>query len=168
MSRRNRSLLIIMLLVTCVGCNQVTKDFAQHHLAAGTPISWFHDTIRLQYTENIGAFLSAGAGLPEEARTLLFQGAVGTFLAGLLLFIITMPSASGVWLVGWCLVLSGGVGNLLDRVLHNGQVIDFMNVGIGNLRTGIFNVADVCITTGVVLVLMEAYRQRSRLQRARS
>lgn len=50
--------------------------------------------------------------------------------------------------VAWSLVLAGGLGNLLDRLIYDGRVIDFMNLGIGSLRTGIFNVADVCITIG--------------------
>ena len=47
-------------------------------------------------------------------------------------------------------MFGGGVGNLIDRVLFENGVIDFLNVGIGNLRTGIFNVADMAIMTGVV------------------
>jgi signal peptidase II len=53
------------------------------------------------------------------------------------------------------------VGNLLDRVLHHGRVIDFMNLGIGNLGTGIFKVADVFITAGIVLVLSLSFRQQN-------
>lgn len=52
-------------------------------------------------------------------------------------------------------MLSGGLGNLLDRIMNDGRVIDFMNLGIGPLRTGIFNVADVCITIGVVLLIFQ-------------
>ena len=47
--------------------------------------------------------------------------------------------------VAWALVVAGGVGNLIDRIAA-GYVIDFMNLGIGSLRTGIFNVADVAIS----------------------
>jgi len=59
-------------------------------------------------------------------------------------------------------VPSGGLGNLLDRIMNDGRVIDFMNLGIGTLRTAIFNVADVCITTGVVLLLVELLRERTQ------
>jgi signal peptidase II len=49
------------------------------------------------------------------------------------------------------LVLGGGVSNLIDRFFRqNGQVIDFMNMGIGSLRTGVFNVADVFIMFGII------------------
>ncbi|MBH0192527.1 MAG: signal peptidase II, partial [Nitrospira sp.] len=51
--------------------------------------------------------------------------------------------------------LSGGVANLLDRMFYDGRVVDFMNLGIGGFRTGIFNVADVCITAGVLLLIAQ-------------
>lgn len=60
------------------------------------------------------------------------------------------------------LVLSGGLGNLVDRIINDGRVIDFMNIGIGSLRTGIFNVADVCITVGVVVLIFQALRRPCR------
>lgn len=155
MSGWTRGFVIIVLLVTCVGCDRITKDLAQQHLAAQPPLSWFQNTVRLEYAENAGAFLSAGAGLSSDARTILFQAVPSVFLLGLLLFIWRSREGSAVWVTGWSLVLSSGIGNLWDRVIHDGRVIDFMNVGIGSLRTGIFNVADLCITTGVVLLVAQ-------------
>ncbi len=64
--------------------------------------------------------------------------------------------------VAWSLVLSGGLGNLVDRIINDGRVIDFMNIGIGSLRTGIFNVADVCITVGVVVLVFQALQRPRR------
>lgn len=145
----------MVLLVTCVGCDRVTKDLAQQHLAMQPSLSWFHNMVRLEYAENSGAFLSAGAELPQEARTILFQFLPGAFLLGLFLVVWRSGGGSVVWLVGWSLVLSGGIGNLWDRIVHDGRVIDFMNVGLGGFRTGIFNVADLCITIGVVLLISE-------------
>ncbi|WP_419661036.1 signal peptidase II (lipoprotein signal peptidase) domain protein [Desulfosarcina variabilis str. Montpellier] len=57
--------------------------------------------------------------------------------------------------------LSGtGIGNLIDRILHNGFVMDFLNVGIGPLRTGIFNVADVAIMGGAALLFFKTFRKK--------
>jgi len=55
------------------------------------------------------------------------------------------------------LFVAGGASNLIDRVTY-GMVIDFMNVGIGSLRTGIFNVADMAIMLGAGILLLEASR----------
>jgi signal peptidase II len=51
------------------------------------------------------------------------------------------------------LVIGGGMSNFIDRLLYGGYVVDFLNVGIGSVRTGIFNVADVFIVTGVLLLV---------------
>jgi signal peptidase II len=59
--------------------------------------------------------------------------------------------------MGVCLVLAGGASNWVDRVVR-GSVVDFLNVGVGPLRTGIFNVADVAIMVGVALLLVGGLR----------
>ena len=60
---------------------------------------------------------------------------------------------------GLALFMAGALSNLIDRIAV-GSVIDFMNVGIGPLRTGIFNVADVAIMLGIALVIAEPFRAR--------
>jgi signal peptidase II len=52
------------------------------------------------------------------------------------------------------LVAAGGAGNLVDRIVRDGRVIDFMNLGLGPVRTGIFNMADVQIMAGLALLLL--------------
>ena len=52
---------------------------------------------------------------------------------------------------------AGGASNWIDRVMH-GSVIDFMNVGIGPFRTGIFNVADMAIMLGTGIVVFAGCR----------
>ena len=161
MPRFKRSVAILLLLVLCVGCDQITKDVARQYLAFEPPRSWFHDTIRLEYAENVGAFLSLGDGLSKELRVVLFQVLPAFWLLALTIILsakrMLLPSA-----IAWSLVLSGGLSNLFDRIMHDGRVSDFMNLGIGPLRTGIFNVADVCITIGVSLLIVYAL-QRPRV-----
>jgi signal peptidase II len=66
--------------------------------------------------------------------------------------------ASGAEAVGLALVCSGGVSNLIDRLAH-GTVIDFLNVGLGPVRTGIFNVADMAVLAGIAVFLVAHYRR---------
>lgn len=109
----------------------------------------------------MGAFLSLGDGLSKELRVVLFQVLPAFWLLALTIILsakrMLLPSA-----IAWSLVLSGGLSNLFDRIMHDGRVSDFMNLGIGPLRTGIFNVADVCITIGVSLLIVYAL-QRPRV-----
>ena len=56
------------------------------------------------------------------------------------------------------MIVAGGVSNWIDRVMR-GSVPDFINLGIGPVRTGIFNVADVAITLGAVVLLLAEFRR---------
>lgn len=117
-------------------------------------ISFADDLFRFQYIQNAGAFLSLGATLPTHTRELLFTAGVSVVVAitlGLLLFRPTLTTQATF---GLSLICSGGIGNLIDRIAYKGYVIDFLNIGIGNIRTGIFNIADVAITIGVLLLFM--------------
>ena len=57
------------------------------------------------------------------------------------------------------LVAGGGIGNWLDRLLNQGTVTDFVSLGVGPLRTGIFNLADVAVMAGVALLLLSFRRK---------
>ena len=148
-----RALVLCLLLVGTAGCDRVTKHLAMTTLAGNGGYSYLGDTVRLDYYENPGGFLSAGATWRPETRALVFQLANGIFLFGTLLFALRCQW-SRLATVGLMLFVAGGVSNLIDRVAM-GQVIDFMNIGIGPWRTGIFNVADVAIVSGVALLILE-------------
>lgn len=141
----------LALALTTIGCDQVTKKIAATHLAGAPRHSFLGDTLRLEYAENMGAFLGLGSTWSAEARLLLFV--IGS-AAGLIAVAVMAlrQSWANLSLIGLSLVLSGGLSNLVDRVLR-GSVIDFLNVGIGPLRTGIFNVADMALMLGIALVL---------------
>lgn len=164
MSKLKRLIILFFILMTCVGCDQATKSVAQQHLALRAPISLFHDVLRFEYAENPGAFLSLGASLAPEMRMWVFTLFVSSILVGLLVFIVRglhqMPLSVTLALT---LYLAGGLGNLLDRLLNDGHVIDFMVLGIGSLRTGVFNVADMLIMTGTGLLLLMSVRHRDIL-----
>ena len=55
-------------------------------------------------------------------------------------------------------MIGGGVGNWIDRVLHAGVVTDFVRIGLGPLRTGIFNVADVAVMAGAGILIWMMWR----------
>jgi signal peptidase II len=148
-----RIALVVSVLLTCVGCDQGTKALAGEYLAGASPLSLFGDTVRLQYSENPGAMLGIGSRLPETVRLWVFI-VVLIVLAVLLLSILRDEDHGYGRAAALSLVLGGGVSNLLDRLFNQGAVVDFMNVGLANLRTGIFNVADVAIFGGVAFYFL--------------
>jgi signal peptidase II len=148
--------MVLVAVVSTIGCDRVTKHMASAALAAGGVRTYLADTIRLEYAENTGGFLSLGANLPEPWRSRLFTTATAVVLV--LMAVVAIRARRDLALLGGaCLVLAGGASNWIDRLLH-GSVIDFMNVGIGPLRTGVFNVADVAIMIGVSLLALSRLR----------
>jgi signal peptidase II len=162
MDMLKRAALILIVLITSVGCDQVTKEIARTRLPELRVYSFLGDLFRLQLTENHGAFLSLGAALSESNRFLIFTAMVGFALLGVLVYMLRKPNIGAFNIVSISLILGGGIGNLIDRILFNGGVTDFLNVGIGQLRTGIFNVADVAIMAGVGMLLYWSLRHQKR------
>src|SRR5262245_4927814 len=152
-----RRVMLLALLMTTIGCDQVSKHLATIHLMGRSRQSYVGDSIRLEYAENTGAFLSLGSGLPVGLRTALFTFGTAIILAACVVAIarrrrLTIP------VLGLTLVVAGGLSNLADRVVR-GSVVDFLNLGIGSFRTGIFNVADMAIMTGIALALLHRGRR---------
>jgi signal peptidase II len=147
MTRVWRRIALLGLVAMTVGCDRVSKHFAAASLAGEPRQSFLADTVRLEYTENAGAFLGLGENWSRTAQTAVFTVGTGLILCGLIAAAFRFR-LSGPALVGLALYLAGGVSNLIDRVVR-GSVIDYMNVGVGPLRTGIFNVADIAIMVGV-------------------
>jgi len=157
MTTRWRLALLLLAMLLCIGCDQAAKAVARDSLAGQETIHLFGGAIRLEYAENTGAFLSLGSSLPGHLRSLLFVGGTGLIVVGLLVAMARGGHASTAGSLGLALLAGGAVGNLIDRVIYGGAVVDFVSVGLGGLRTGIFNLADVAITTGVVLVAIRGW-----------
>jgi signal peptidase II len=139
-----------MALLT-FGCDRVTKHVATAALKGVPPRSYLGDTVRLHYAENPGGFLSLGAELPRFVRILVFDVGTAAILVATIVVVRRQKLPLQV-LLAVTLIGAGGASNLVDRAVR-GSVVDFLNVGIGGLRTGIFNVADLAITLGVALAV---------------
>lgn len=158
MTVRRRLVRFSIVTGATVGLDQLSKALARAWIAPGPLISLLGGIVRLTYTENVGAFMGLGSNLPPVLRTLFFSFFSALVVVGAALYVITAPRLTPLETAAASLLVSGGVGNLIDRVLHRGGVTDFLNVGIGPLRTGVFNVADVAIVVGVIFLTLAFYR----------
>jgi signal peptidase II len=160
MTRIGLRLVLLIAITATIGCDRVTKHVAATTLSEASSRSFLADTFRLEYVENTGAFLGLGANWPPRVRTAVFG--VGN---GLLLIAVAVVAMRRRWprwsLVGVAIFVAGSASNLVDRITY-GTVIDFMNVGIGPLRTGIFNVADMAIMLGAGIFVFDGYRSSRR------
>jgi signal peptidase II len=155
MQALQRIAVVSLTLLGCVGCDQVSKSAARTLLAAGDAQSFLGGSLRLELVENPGSFLSLGASLPDNLRFALFTAAVSALLIGLVGASLFARRLESWRVVALALVAGGGISNLIDRVLYHGRVTDFLNIGVGSLRTGIFNIADMAIMAGALLLLLK-------------
>jgi len=150
----SRALVFVALLLASVGCDQATKRLAIERLEGAPPISLVGDTVRFELRANTGGFLSLGAGLPAPLQRVVFVGLVPLVLLVVCALALRAGPLSAQAVAGLGLVAGGGLGNWLDRVRDAGAVTDFVSIGLGGLRTGVFNGADVAIVVGIVLLAL--------------
>lgn len=139
--------------------DRITKYRAVQYLKDHEPVRLLYNTIVFRYAENTGAFLSLGADWNMYIKYLvLLIIPIIICIAGLLYLMIKEKSLPRLVIIS-C-IIGGGMGNLIDRLFNEFTVIDFINVGIGSLRSGILNVADLSVTFGVLALLIFDIRKR--------
>jgi signal peptidase II len=167
MNLANRAFLVLPVAVTVIGLDQGTKKIAEVALKGEPAISYWGNLFRFEYAENTGAFLSLGANLPDWERYLLLTVFSSLILVGLGIYVFLAKEIKNADLCGYTLILGGGISNMIDRFLE-GAVIDFMNMGIGSLRTGIFNVADMAIMAGLFVILGDHMLKKRQEKKAKT
>ena len=160
--KRAGRIVVMVAIVATIGCDRVTKHAAMTMLAGEPDHSYLADTVRLGYVENPGGFLSLGASWPIVVRTSFFTVATGITL--LTLTVVAIRRRRDEWsALGVALFLAGGASNWVDRIVR-GSVVDFLNVGVGPVRTGVFNVADVAIMVGTAVFVLAEFRNNRTTQ----
>ncbi len=151
--------LMAVSALALVAVDQWTKALAASRLAGRGTVRLLGDFAVLIFTRNRGAFLSLGSGLPPALRIVLLVAlpvAVLAFLGWSVLRHLGSGRApgrrGGADVATVVLIAAGGIGNLVDRIAY-GEVRDFLNFGIGRLRTGIMNLADLYILAALILMI---------------
>jgi signal peptidase II len=151
-----RTLVIILLLVVNIGCDQGTKAIIRHKFEYYDVVSYLHNHLTITRVENPGAFLGMGDTLQGPMRNVLLN--ILPLLAVLfgLYYIFTKTNLNRTTLVAVILIVGGGIGNIYDRIMH-GTVTDFLHINFVIFQTGIFNVADMSIMAGTFMILLHAW-----------
>jgi len=147
LKRGIRNLVVIIFLLSNIGCDQITKVAARNNIEDGERISVVADYLTLTKVENSGAFLSLGDNWPYIIRTLLLTILPALILAGMLVFVLRERKMTFNQSIPLAFIIGGGIGNLFDRILY-GSVTDFLHMNFQVFKTGIFNMADVSIMIG--------------------
>lgn len=134
----------------------ITKALVVRAMTLYESVPVLGDVFRLTYTHNPGAAFGINVG--EHSR-LVFLALALTALGILLWLYATTSGRRRFRLVSLALVAGGAVGNIVDRIRYERGVVDFLDVGVGTLRWPVFNVADMAVSVGAVLLLVSFYRE---------
>jgi signal peptidase II len=155
-------ILILCCICTIIGCDQASKYYIKNTLEQYTTYQIVGTLFVFTYTENTGGFLGLGSGLPPDIKPAVLMIIPGIVLIAMFMYLVLhsihKDEFPKIEVFGFCCIIGGGIGNLIDRTLHGGRVIDFMNFGIGGLRTGILNIADLAVTLGITIIIINQIR----------
>ena len=146
MSRKARAFAIATLLLLGTDCT--TKHLAVELLpAGGPPVRVIGDVLRLTLAFNT----RAAAGVPVHRFALVAFGVIAIGVIGWQYARLAGRDGRAAAALG--MILGGAIGNLIDRAMSARGVVDFIDVGVGRYRYWTFNVADIGIVVGVVLLI---------------
>lgn len=143
---------ILTLVFLNVGCDQVSKKIARNNISPNERIEVLNDNLILMNVENTGVAFSLGSSFNPVIKLIAFQilpAIVLLILLGASLIKSKYPRAV---IIGFSFIIGGGIGNIYDRILY-GSVTDFMYIDLGFFNTQIFNMADVSVVIGSLIVL---------------
>jgi signal peptidase II len=158
-----RTAVILSIVMLNMGCDQFTKNLIRERVGNHEQIELISDHFTLTRVENTGAFLSLGDSLPAPLKDILLSVIPLLALTMGLGYVLFRTSLPPVVLTGVCFILGGGMGNIYDR-LQYGSVTDFLHINLGFLRTGIFNMADLSISIGVFIIILQLFSRKNPVQ----
>lgn len=156
MNKLLRLFLIFCILVINIGCDQASKHYVRNNFGYHDAVRLMSNHVTLTKVENTGAFLSLGADMNSLPRFLFLELLPLAFLVGCLAYLFLKRNLDKVTTAGLCLLTGGGAGNLFDRIYH-GSVTDFLHIDFILFQTGVFNIADISITTGLIILVFKPY-----------
>ena len=161
LDKRKRNSLITIIIFFSIVFDQISKFWIRNNFDSYIEHSIIADIFTLIKVENKGAFLGMGSELSEIPRILLLIVLPVIVLISITIYTYIDKSLDKISIIGFSLIIGGGIGNIFDRIVY-GSVTDFLYLNFGGIfKTGIFNVADFSVTTGMVMILISSFKKSS-------
>lgn len=166
MKLSKRSIYIILIIVLTIAVDQISKILIrasiepQTETSLGERISLIGDAFIMMNVENAGAFLGMGSDLNPTLR-LIFLLILPILVLGFVLrYVIKDKSLDKLSLFAFSSIIGGGIANVFDRIVY-GSVTDFFFIDLGGVfKTGIFNIADLSVTTGMIILVLMSFKKK--------
>ena len=161
LDKRKRNLLITTIVFLSIALDQISKIWVRNNFDSYIENSIIGDVFTLIKVENTGAFLGMGSELSETLRILLLIVLPIIVLISITIYTYIEKTLDKISIIGFSLIIGGGIGNIFDRIVY-GSVTDFLYLDFGGIfKTGIFNIADLSVTTGMILILISSFKKNS-------
>ena len=154
------------MLPTIIVADILTKRWAEHALQGAPRPDFLGGRVPLTLAHNRGA--AFGISIGDDPRWIFIP--VALFALGLMVVLLVRAhQRDDLRIVSLVLVIAGAVGNLYDRVRWDGGVVDFIGpIDLGFMDWPIFNVADMAISCGAVLLALSFWLEERSLKRAQA
>ncbi|WP_282122963.1 signal peptidase II [Algibacter mikhailovii] len=166
MKLTKRNVYILLVIILTIAADQISKVIVRANVVGRTDftpserISLIGDYFVLMNVENTGAFLGMGSDLSPGLRIVLLLILPIIVLGYVLIHILKDKSLDNWTLFAFASIIGGGIANVYDRIAY-GSVTDFLFIDLGGVfKTGIFNLADLSVTTGMVILLLVSFRKK--------
>ena len=160
----SKAALFLALVVGVVSLDFATKWLVQRMMREFDQVDIIGEYVRLTYIFNPGAAFGIDLGPYSRLIFLVLSVVALVALAGMYW---ATPAGDRMRLIAIALICGGAIGNLVDRVRSARGVVDFLDVGIGTIRWPVFNVADIAVTTGAILLALSLWNEERRVEGGR-
>ena len=157
---KNRNISITILIAVSILLDQLSKFLIRQNVDQYSEIKLIGDYFILTNVENSGAFLGMGSDFSPFVKTIFLLILPVIVLICIMIYVYRDKQIDKISLIGFCFIIGGGIANIYDRILY-GSVTDFLFIDLGGIfKTGIFNIADLSVTTGMILILLMSFRSK--------
>ena len=158
----SRNLSVILLIAGTIAVDQISKVIVRASLIPRQERPILGSYFTLNNVENKGAFLGMGSELNSTVRVIFLLILPLLVLSYLIYYIFKNKQLETFALVALCMIAGGGIANVFDRIAF-GKVTDFLHIDLGGgFRTGIFNLADLAVTSGMFILLIGSFMARKK------
>ena len=166
----NRNLFIVLLIVFNIAIDQITKVLVRANISLEPreEIQLIGDKFILTNVYNKGAFLGMGSDLGDTTRWIFLLILPVLVLSYVTYYIFKSKELDKLSLIAFCCIIGGGIANVYDRFVY-GKVTDFFHIDLGGIfKTGIFNVADMSVTFGLIALILASliYKKKNTVKEA--
>jgi signal peptidase II len=162
MKLSKRSIFIAVLVIANIAIDQISKFWVRANVEVRSETEIIGQKFILSNVENTGAFLGFGSDLNPTIKIILLLILPILVLGMVLRHVLIDKTIDQFSLIGYCCVIGGGIANVFDRVVY-GSVTDFWHIDLGGVfKTGIFNIADISVTTGLIMIILASLFHRKK------